>query len=145
MSDEATIRAKQSIRRALIQTGVLLIGTAIVTIAHKMFGWIDNETTTRALMVMFGIFLAAMGNAMPKHRDGPTPQTPQHAALQQSITRVGGWAMLIAGLVWAVLWAFAPRDFAEVWAVVVMLIAVAVTVIHGVWRFQTHRSATPKS
>jgi hypothetical protein len=142
MSDEATIRARQSIRRALVQTGALLVGTLLLTVAHKLFGWIDNDTTTRALMVLFGLFLAAMGNTMPKQNDGPPSPTPELVAVRQSITRVGGRAMLIGGLVWAVLWAFAPRDVAQVGGILAIVTAVIVMLVHAVWRFRAHRRSS---
>jgi hypothetical protein len=142
MNDVAVSRAKQSIRRALVHTGALLAGTLALTVAHKALGWIDQETTTRALMVIFGLFLAAMGNAMPKHNDGPDPQTAEFGAVRQSITRVGGWAMLLGGLVWAGLWAFAPRDFAEVGSVAAIVTAVVVMLVFAVWRYQSHRRSS---
>jgi hypothetical protein len=138
MSDEATIRARQSIRRAAIQTGGLLIGTALLTLAHRVFGWIDQETTTRALMALFGLFLMAMGNAMPKQIDGPAPATAQLAAVRQSVTRVGGWAMLLGGLVWTVLWTVAPRDLAEVGSVAAVAAAVLIMLVYAVWRYASH-------
>ncbi len=142
MTDEATIRAKQSIRRAVIQTGVLLAGTAVLTVAHKVFGWIDNETTTRGLMAMFGLFLVAMGNSMPKQMEGPPPQTPQLLVVRQDISRVGGWAMVIGGLVWAVLWVVAPRDFAQIGSVAALGFAMAVMIVYATWRYQSHRRSS---
>lgn len=142
MSDEATTRAKQRIGRALIHTGALLAGTLLLTIAHKIFGWIDNDTTTRGLMVLMGLFLAAMGNSMPKQMDGPPPQTPQLAAVRQAVTRVGGWAMLLGGLVWTVLWAFTPRDFAEVGSVVAVGFGSLVMLGYAVWRYRVHRRSS---
>jgi hypothetical protein len=142
MTDEATIRAKQNIRRAVIQTGVLLAGTAALTIAHKVLGWIDNETTNRGLMAMLGLFLVAMGNSMPKQLDGPPPDTAQLVAVRQDISRVGGWAMVLGGLVWAVLWTVAPRDFAEIGSVAALGSAMAVMIVYAVWRYQTHRRSS---
>ena len=113
-----------------------------MTVAHKAFGWIDNETTTRALMVMFGIFLAAMGNSMPKQNDGPPSPTPELVAVRQSISRVGGWAMMIGGVIWAVLWTFAPRDFAEVGSVVAVVASVLVMLVYAIWRFRAHRRSS---
>lgn len=142
MSDAATLRAKQSIRRALIQTGALLVGTLALTVSHKLLGLIDQETTTRGIMAIFGLFLAAMGNAMPKQQDGPQPDTPQLVAVRQSILRVGGWAMVIGGLVWAVLWAFAPRDVAQIGGIAALGSAVAVMLVHAVLRYRAHRRSS---
>lgn len=41
MTDDATLRARKSIRSALVLAGSMLVGTALLTVAHKVFGWID--------------------------------------------------------------------------------------------------------
>lgn len=141
MSDEATLRAKKSIRGALILAGVQVGGALLLTLANKL-GWIDSETTTRGVMVLIGLMLVVVGNSMPKKQeDGPPSQTVGDIVVRQSITRVGGWAMLLGGLVWVGLWAFAPRDVAQVGSIAAVATAVVVMLVYAIWRFRSGRSS----
>ena len=142
MSDEATIRAKKSIRSAFILAGSMLVGTALLTVAHKVFGWIDQETTTRGVMALIGLMLISTGNAMPKQQEGPPSQTVRDVAVRQSILRVGGWMMMLGGLIWVVLWAFAPRDVAEVGSIAAVATTTLVMIGYSVWRYHTHRRSS---
>ena len=138
MSNDATSHVKKSIRSAVILAGVQVVGALLLTLANKL-GWIDSETTTRGVMVLIGLMLVVVGNSMPKKQEGPPSQTAGDIVIRQSITRVGGWAMLLGGLVWAGLWAFAPRDLAQVGSIAAVVTAVVVMLAFAVWRFRTHR------
>lgn len=142
MSDDATLRAKKSIRSALILAGSMLVGTALLTVAHKVFGLIDSETTTRGVMVLIGLMLVVTGNSMPKKQEGPPAQTVGEITTRQSILRVGGWAMMIGGLIWIGLWAFAPRDIAQVGSIAAVGTATLVMVVYSVWRYRAHRHSS---
>lgn len=142
MSDDATLRAKKSIRSALLIAGSMLVCTAALTIAHKVFGWIDQETTTRGVMALIGLMLISTGNAMPKQHDGPPPKSVGEITTRQSITRVGGWAMMLGGLAWVVLWLFTPRDIATVGSVTAVGTATLVMIVYSVWRYRAHRHSS---
>lgn len=141
MSDDATIRAGKSIRSALLLAGGILVGTALLPIANKA-GWIDRDTTVRGVMVLIGLMLVIVGNAMPKKHEGPPPQSVGEIAVRQSITRVGGWALLLGGLAWTILWAFAPRDLAQVGSIVAVGTASVVMVAYAAWRFSIDRRSS---
>lgn len=143
MTDDATLRARQSIRDALVIAGGMLVGTALLIIAHKVFGWIDSETTTRGVMVLIGLMLVATANSMPKKQEGPPSQTVGEVVVRQSVLRVGGWSMLLGGLIWTVLWLFAPRDIAQVGSIGAVAIAVIVMFAYTVWRYRAHRRSLP--
>jgi hypothetical protein len=138
-TDDATTRAKSSIRGALILAGIQVGGALLLTLAHKQFGWIDGETATRGVMVLIGVVLVITGNAMPKKQEGPPSQTISDVAARQSILRVGGWALMTGGLIWVGLWAFAPRDIAEVGSIAAVATSVVVMVVYSVWRFRASR------
>lgn len=142
MSDDATLRAKKSVRGAVVVAGLILVGSLLLTIAHKPLGLIDNDTTTRGVMVLIGLMLVVTGNAMPKTQDGPPSQSVGEAATRQSILRVGGWAMLLGGAVWCALWVFAPRDVAQIGSVAAVSAAVVIMVVYAIWRFQAHRRSS---
>jgi hypothetical protein len=142
MTDDATLRAKKNIRSALVLAGAVLVGTLALTLAHKQFGWIDSETTTRGVMVLIGLMLVVVGNSMPKKQEGPPPQSVSEVATRQSILRVGGWAMMLGGLVWAILWAFAPRDLAQTGSIAAVATSVVVMLVYTVVRFRAHRRSS---
>ena len=140
MSDNS--RNSASIRKnlgsAVIIAGMQIGGALLLTLAHQQ-GVIDQDTVTRGVMVLIGLGVAAYGNAMPKTLDGPRPLSRNDAAVQQAIKRVGGWMMLLGGLVYAGLWAFAPRDVALVGCVAAMIVAMAIMGIYAVWRYAISR------
>ena len=138
-TDDATTRAKSSIRGALILAGIQVGGALLLTLAHKQFGWIDGETATRGVMVLIGLVLVITGNAMPKKQEGPPSQTVGEIVVRQSVLRVGGWAMLLGGLIWTVLWLFAPRDIAQVGSIAAVATAVVVMVAFTLWRYHAYR------
>jgi hypothetical protein len=142
MSDDATLRAKQSIRSALVLAGAMLGGTLLLALANKL-GWINSDLTTRGVMVLIGLMLVIIGNAMPKKLEGPVPPSVGVAALRQAISRVGGWAMTLGGVAYAGLWAFAPRDVALIGSVSAVLLAVAVMFGYALWRIAASRSSLP--
>ncbi|RYE08411.1 MAG: hypothetical protein EOP22_13635 [Hyphomicrobiales bacterium] len=141
MSDDATIRARKTIRDALILAGAMLVGTLALTVANKALGWIDSDTTTRGVMVLIGLMLVVTGNGMPKKQEGPPSQTIGDLATRQAILRVGGWAMLLGGLVWIALWIFAPRDIATSGSVAAVAASVVVMVGYSIWRYRRDRSS----
>jgi hypothetical protein len=73
------------------------------TFARKL-GYIDGETVTRVFNGMMGLSIAWNGNRMPK--------AFFPIALARKVRRVGGRSMVMSGLVYAGLWAFAPMPVA---------------------------------
>jgi hypothetical protein len=142
MSDDATLRAKKTIRSALILAGSMLVGTALLTVAHKVFGWIDQETTTRGVMALIGLMLVSTGNAMPKQQDGPPSQTVGDVVVRQSILRVGGRLMMLGGLIWIALWVLTPRDVAQVGSIAAVATTTLVMIGYAVWRYRSHRRSS---
>ena len=139
MTDDATVRTRQSIRGALVIAGGMLAGTALLTVAHKVFGWFDSETTTRGVMVLIGLMLVATGNSMPKKQEGPPSQTVGEVVVRQSVLRVGGGALLLGGVIWTALWLFAPRDIAQLGSIAAVAISVVVMLGYTVWRYRAYR------
>ena len=69
------------------------------TLARKL-GYIDGDTVTRLVIGLNGLMIAANGNRLPK---AVVPN-----AYAQRARRVAGWSLVLSGLVYAGLWAFAP-------------------------------------
>jgi hypothetical protein len=145
MSDTIESRApshygRTSVIRALIIAAVQVGGTLLLSLAskHEMIG---KDIATRGVMVLIGLGIAAYGNTMPKLLDGPPPPSLATAALRQAVTRTGGWAMMLAGLAYAALWAFAPRDVAKVGGLVAVGAGLAAMIGNFVWRVFTYERA----
>jgi hypothetical protein len=137
---DATLRAKKSIRGAIALAAIQVVGALLLTLANKL-GWIGSETATRGVMVLIGLMLVVVGNNLPKTQEGPPSQTVGDVAARQSITRVGGWALMTGGLVWVILWTVAPRDLAQFGSIAAVASAVVVMLGYTVWRFRRRSSA----
>lgn len=70
----------------------------------RQAGYIDQDALTRLVMGAIGLMIAWYGNRMPKNF------VPSASA--RKVARVGGWSMALSGLVYSLLWAFAPVDVA---------------------------------
>ncbi len=81
-----------------------LIAVALVSTPARSMGLIDGDAVTRLVMGATGLMLIWYGNRMPK--------TFVPAAKARQVQRVGGWSMVLSGLIYAALWAFAPLDLA---------------------------------
>lgn len=143
MSDTQTHRtAASGVRDAILIAIVQVGGALLLTLARKQ-GMIDAETAQRGTMVLIGMGIAVIGNRMPKMAGIPPAHSLTLAALQQSVHRVGGWAMMLGGVGYAVLWALAPRDVAQVGGTVAALGGVAVMLGHFAWRVLAYHRSSP--
>lgn len=127
------------VRASLLIGGAQVAGALLLTFARKQ-GWIDSEGVTRGVMVIIGLGVAAIGNMVPKTRDGPPPPTVELAALRQRVMRIAGWALMLGGLAFAGISAFAPMSVAPIAAAVVLGGSMAVMIVVVVkWILAYHR------
>jgi len=103
----------------LVIAGGILILALVATYARQL-GYIDGETVTRLVIGANGLMVAWLGNRMPK------TIAPTHCAARAS--RVGGWSMVLSGLIYTALWAFAPMNVALIGGCGAVLVGMAVTV-----------------
>jgi hypothetical protein len=99
--------------------GVGIIAVALVASAARKAGVIDQDTTTRVVIGLNGLMVAWFGNRLPK-------AIAPNAAIREA-KRIGGWSMVLSGLVYAVLWAFAPIPVAVAGGCAAILAGIAVT------------------
>jgi len=78
--------------------GILVVALA-GSLARKL-GYMDGETVTRVVIGLNGLMIAWQGNRLPK------AFVP--SACAQKARRVAGWSLVLSGLVYAALFAFAP-------------------------------------
>ena len=110
-----------------VTLAVLTLGTAAGLKYAQSLDLVGPEAAKRTMQVTIGLMLAAYSNLMPKDV-GPWRESPLAMARSQSVLRVGGWSMTLAGMVYAGLWAFAPLAFADVASMVIVASAMAITV-----------------
>ena len=98
------------------------VGILVVALGARYareLGYIDRETTTRLVIGLNGRMIAWIGNRMPK-------AIAPNARIGQ-VKRIGGWSMVLSGLVYAGLWAFAPIPVAKVVGSAAVIAGIAVT------------------
>lgn len=132
MSENLKPRIRQDIFLGL-KFGMVMTGAALLLALARAQGWIDGALVMRAYNVIFGLTFAAYCNFIPKMY-GPAPRSLHHATLAQAARRVSSWAMTMAFLVWAALWAFAPQELAKIVSVAAVGVSIAVSLGYAVWK-----------
>lgn len=110
---------KKETVHALISASAVLLLALGASLARQQ-GWIDDEATTRIVLVAIGLQIAWYGNRMPK-QFAPAPAARQ-------VQRVGGWSLALSGLVYAAFWIFAPIDVAVIGGCAAVILGMAVTI-----------------
>jgi hypothetical protein len=102
----------------------LMILTAVLSKYAQAAHMIAPDTAARAVQVAIGLMLAIYANFMPK----------RVAAERTRIAlRAGGWAFTLAGLGYALLWAFAGRALAEPFSTALVASALLVCLAYAAW------------
>jgi len=109
---------------------LLLLLAAILRFGEGQGLWSD-EIARRSLQVVIGLGLAAYANLMPKQLSSPR-RTPEAEARVQAALRVGGWALTLAGLTQAALWAFAPLQLADTGSMIAVATGMVVTLAYAI-------------
>lgn len=82
-------------------------GIVLLALAAKFAfnqGHIDHDTMLRIVIGINGLMIAYYGNRAPK--------AVAPSAYARQVARVAGWSLVLSGLVYAGLWAFAPIPLA---------------------------------
>ncbi len=108
--------------RGSIAWAVGLIGLALVATLARKLGLVEGDTVTRIVMGAIGLMLVWYGNRMPK------AFVPQASA--RRVARVGGWVMVLSGIVYAGVWMFAPLPVAVAGGCAAVLSGIAVTFVY---------------
>jgi hypothetical protein len=135
--------AWKNARGWLVIAGAQIVATFLLAFAMKR-GLIDAETMMRGVMVVIGLGLAVTGNRIPKTTDGLAPHTLELATLRQKVLRAAGWMLMLGGLGFAVLWAFAPLGVAQVAATVALGGSMAVGLGFVAWWIHAYHRAPPQ-
>ena len=108
---------KDIVRSLAIAGG--LIAVALASTAARSTGLIDGDAATRIVMGATGLMLVWIGNRMPK------AWVPAEKA--RRVQRVGGWSMVLSGLVYAGLWMLAPVPVAVAGGCAAVIVGMIVT------------------
>lgn len=100
--------------------GVGILVLALTATLARRFGYMDSDMVTRLVIGANGLMIAWMGNRMPK------VFVPSARARQAR--RVAGWSLVLSGLLYAGLWAFAPIPVAVAVGSGAVLVGIAVTI-----------------
>jgi hypothetical protein len=99
--------------------GVGIVVLALGATAARKLGYVDSDIVTRLVIGANGLMIAWNGNLMPK-------VFVPHAGARQA-RRVAGWSLVLSGLVYTGLWAFAPIQTAVIGGSIAIVAGIAVT------------------
>lgn len=100
--------------------GVGIAVVALVASLARKLGYMDGDTVMRVVIGLSGLMIASFGNRMPK--------TFVPSAQARQARRVAAWSLVLSGLVYAGLWAFAPIPIAVAGGCGAVLLGIAVTI-----------------
>lgn len=109
---------KKELTGALVWAGVMFALAIATTFANKL-GYIGRDTVLRVVIGVIGLWLAWYGNRLPK--------AFVRSAQGRQAQRVAAWSMVLSGLVYAGLWAFAPIPVASWGGTGAVLAGIAMT------------------
>ena len=114
---------------AAVVFAALMMGIPLALTLARSYGFVDGfDVAQRSTGVLTGAFLAMLGNVMPKNL--PPLSTGCDGARQQAFHRLAGWTWVLCGLASAIGWLALPIDFAETTAIVLVVTAISVTIVH---------------
>jgi hypothetical protein len=117
------MKLNKEILAGLICAGAMLLVSAAAKLAHGR-GLIDADVAQRAIGLN-GLLVAYLGNRVPKK--------VARTACARQVKRVSGWSMVLSGLLYTGLWAFAPIPVALVYGTGALFAGVLFTLCYCVW------------
>jgi hypothetical protein len=99
--------------------GVGIVALALAATLARKLDYIDGDTVLRLVIGANGLMIAWTGNRIPK--------TFVPSAQAREARRVAAWSLVLSGLVYAGLWAFAPIQTAVIGGCGAVLAGIAVT------------------
>ena len=116
------------LRRALL-VAALYLSTSMALNALRQHHFIGDEAVARLMGMLLGAVMIVSGNAIPKNLV-PLARLSCAPTREQTLRRVGGWALVLGGLGYTLAYAFAPIAIASTLAT--CLLAPAVLLMAGI-------------
>ena len=108
----------------LIVWAAIMLPLALAARYAYAHGYIDADTKTR-IVAMNGLWMIYYGNRLPK--------TVVPYAWAQKSRRFSAWTLVLSGLVFAGLWAFAPIPVAITFGTIAVLAGVIASLGYCLW------------
>lgn len=112
---------KTEMKMDLAWGGGIIVVALAATLAQSS-DLISSDTSTRIVLGLTGLMVAAYGNRLPK--------TLVPNAGMRRANRVAGWSMALSGLIYAGLWAIAPMPVALIGGCGAIIAGIAVTLAY---------------
>ena len=139
--DAAARRGPDQIPTAVV-FAALMMGIPLALTLARSYGVVDDiGLGRRSTGVLVGVFLATLGNVMPKHLP-PLSSMRCDGARQQAFHRLAGWTWVLCGLGSAIGWLALSIDSAEL-ATTVLVVAAMVVTIGQLLRLRRPRKHQP--
>ena len=101
-----------------VPTALLTLAVVGAVFIAKRLGWVDGDAGIRLAMAISGLTVVYFGNRIPK-------EAPTRSPRAQTFRRFAGRAMVLAGLLNAGIWIFAPMEIAALASMVPIGLALA--------------------
>ncbi|WP_421785539.1 hypothetical protein [Hyphobacterium sp.] len=122
---------RRNLYRSLFAAG-FSIGIALAFSLGETFNWIPEAASKRTAGVLIGLVLAATGNFLPKAVI-PVSARRCHPARAVRAERFVGLVLMMAGIVFAAIWLFAPLEVAKVGSSFAGLVAFGTALAAWMW------------
>jgi hypothetical protein len=119
MNEELTAAlVREELKAGLVWGGGMMV-VALCAIFARKLGYIDSDAVIKVIAGTNGLIIAWYGNRMPK--------TVVPSGQARQARRVAAWSLVLSGLIYAGLWAFAPIEVAVAGGTGVVFAGIAVT------------------
>lgn len=122
------LEAPQPARRTLTQA-IVLAGLLVGIASIAQLGWAAGFAE-RGGGVMQGVIVAAYANVIPKQAS---------SARGLARLRLAGWALVLGGVGYALAWLVLPLPYANIAALLILLLALGYATVRIAWSRRTHR------
>jgi hypothetical protein len=139
--DAASVRAFAAVTGAVVVGALMMVIPLAVTLAHAYGAVEDPDSGRRTTMIIFGLYFAATGNAMPRMLP-PVSSMQCNGARVQAFQRIAAWTWALCGLGFATAWLVLPIDGAEAVSMTLVVAAIILTVVQ-VLRLRKPRQRAP--
>ena len=109
--------------RVGVPIALLTLAICGATFIAKRLGWVDGDAGIRLAMALSGLTIVYFGNRIPK-------EAPTRSPRAQTVRRYSGKVMVLAGLVNAGIWVFAPMEVAPLASMVPLILAVVAIIAY---------------
>ena len=126
--DASAARNLAAVPRAVVVGALMMVIPLAVTLAHAYGVVSDRDSGIHATMIILGLYLAAIGNGLPRMLP-PVASMPGNAAQIQAFQRFAGRTWMLGGLGFAIAWLVLPIDLALPVSMAVVASALVLSIV----------------